>query len=115
MPKYCVSENLDELKDILKNGTIFNDSLKLSNFLVILEIVWNAVNNKKKRCKKCFSSKTLKKLKNHRKILKYIFSKKKSLEERKLKFLKSKKSFKSLVKRLLKEFMLNALEVEKSI
>ena len=59
MSHFCVSENLSEFEEILKNGLIFDESLKLSTFLIILEILWNAAKNKKKKCRKCFSKKNI--------------------------------------------------------
>ena len=112
MSHFCVSENLDEFEEIFKKGLIFDDSLKLSTFLIILEILWNAVKNKKKKCRKCFSKKTFLGIKKNKKVLKTLFSKRKSLDERKLLFIHGSKAFKKFVKRLLKEFMKNALERE---
>ena len=112
MSHFCVSENLSEFEEILKNGLIFDESLKLSTFLIILEILWNAAKNKKKKCRKCFPKKTFVGIKKNKKILKSLFSKKKSLDERKLLFTHSSKSFKKFVKRVLKDFTKNALERE---
>ena len=115
MSQFCITENLDELKDVLKHGNLFDKShFKQQQFLAVLEILWNVAKNKDKRCKKCFSKKTYKDVKRHRRILKYLFSKKKTLDKRKIKFLDSNDQFKSFVKRAVKEFFKNATKERKT-
>ena len=110
MSNYCMTENLDELEDILRSGSVFDSDLKISTLLMILEIIWNAVKNNDKKCRKCFSRRTRKGVKRNRSLLKFLFSKKNSLDERKSRFLSGDKKFKAFVKRLLQEFLKNALD-----
>ena len=67
---------------------------------------------RRKNAENVFQKKTFVGIKKNKKILKSLFSKKKSLDERKLLFTHSSKSFKKFVKRVLKDFTKNALERE---
>ena len=50
MSQFCITENLDELKDVLKHGNLFDKShFKQQQFLAVLEILWNVAKNKDKR------------------------------------------------------------------
>ena len=108
--QFYVTENLSELHEVVKSGLVFDAQLKVSNLLMILEILWNVLKNKDKKCKKCFSGKTLKRIKKHKKFLKFLFNKKKSLDERKAKFINADEKFKGMVARVLNEFLSNCVE-----
>ena len=111
MSGFCLSENVDELKAAVKEKTLFKKKLKDSTLLMVFEILWNITNGKKK-CRECFSEKSVRGLKRYKSVIKKLLKKKKSLEKRKKIFLKSPASFRKLIKRILSEFFLNCTEPE---
>jgi len=109
MSKLFVPENLFELEELLHEKEIFfEESLKTTTFLTILEIIWNIWTERD--CQQCFSKKNLKKLKKEKEIIEYFYNRQKSVSKRKQKFLKCKNSFKKLITKLLKEFFKNCVE-----
>ena len=106
----CIEKNLDALKGQYKDGELFSARLRKSVFLTLLEIFWN-LSLAKKEFMKCFSKKTLKKLKKHKSILRRILDKSTPLKKRWSLFLHAASSFKRLIeKQVLKEFFANCVE-----
>ena len=111
MAPFCTSENVKNLKTAAKKNLIFKKSLETDVFNVILEILWN-LRKKNGKCKDCFGKKTLKGLKKHKKVIKLLLESGKGVENRKKKFLKTKKVFRKWIKNLLNEFFMNCLSDE---
>ena len=110
MARFCVGSNIFILKSCFEDGTIFKPELKKAAFLTLLEILWN-LTIQNEDCKKCFSRKTLKKLKSHKIVIRQILNKEKPLKKRRKKFLNASLSFKKLIeKKILPEFFENCVE-----
>ena len=111
MAKYCVKRNIEALEAQYQNGELFSSQLKKSVFLTILEILFN-ISLGLKDCIKCFSKKTLKKVKGQKAIVRKILDKSVNLKKRRKVFLEAGKGFeKVIVKHMLKEFIENATEL----
>ena len=109
MAQFCVDKNISTLRQTFERGLLFTESLETSAFCTVLEIIWNICRGKHE-CVKCFSKKTIKKLKSKRADVRVLLDKKKSTKKRRKKFLKSKKGFQKLVKEILKQFFEHCTE-----
>lgn len=111
MAKFCVKRNIESLEAQYENGTLFSSKLKKSSFQTILEILLN-IRLGLEDCLKCFSKKTLKKVKGQKTIVRKILDKSVSLKKRRKVFLDAGKTFRKVIeKHVLKEFIDNATEL----
>ena len=106
--KLCIKRYLDELKETLNDGIIFEKKLDKNIFLCVLEILYN-VCRKSGKCRKWLSKSSLKGLKDEKLMLRYLLNKDKKIGKRKKKFLKSNSDFKILVNTILKDFFENCV------
>ena len=86
----------------IEKNKIFTKKIKSNVFLCVLEILYNICGNKKGS--KWVSKETLKKLKNEKKILRYLFNKDKTVNKRKKKFLTTGENFKQTILTVLELF-----------
>ena len=109
MEKYCAkSKNLINLKKLYSKKQLFANILTTKVFNTILEIFKNAVG---RFFTDCFSTKTRKKCKKHKTLLRNILNENLDLNKRKKKFKNSNKQFKCLVtKNIIPEFWKNCVK-----
>ena len=109
MEKYCAnSKNLISLKKLYNKKQLFAKTLKTKVFNTILEIFQNAVG---RSFAHCFSSKTQKKCKQHKVLLRKILDSTLDLTERKKLFQNSEKKFQNLIiKYMIPDFWKNCVE-----
>ena len=111
MAPLCATENVNFLERAVKEKSLFKKTLDDETFKVLLEIIWN-VKKGNGKCDECFSKKTLKGFKTHKKHVGELLKSEKKLKKRKKILLKSKKPFRNWIKKLAKEFIRNCLEGE---
>ena len=109
MGKYCAnSKNLISLKKLYNKNKIFSDTLKTKVFNTILEIFHNAVG---RSLPHCLSTKTKKKCKHHKVLLRKLLDSSLDLDKRKQLFRNSDKKFKNLVvKYIIPDFWKSCVE-----
>ena len=109
MERYCAnSKNLIYLKRLYNKKQLFAKILKTRVFNTILEIFKNALG---RTFTDCFSSKTRKKCKKHKTLLRDILDATLGLTKRKKLFKNSNKQFKCLVtKNIIPDFWKNCVE-----
>ena len=109
MGKYCAnSKNLISLKKLYNKNKIFSDTLKTKVFNTILEIFHNAVG---RSLPHCLSTKTKKKCKQHKVLLRKLLDSSLGLDKRKQLFQNSDKKFKNLVvKYIIPDFWKSCVE-----
>lgn len=104
----CKKKKLKALIKASTNDQLFDKNLKNSVFKCVVEIIKNS---RKKKFYECFSAKTHKKLKKHKKTLKKLSSSGISLKKRKKLFVASEKEVQKLFyDHLMKDFINNCLE-----
>ena len=103
-------KNLKALLEACVTDTLFDDNIKKSVFLCIIEIINNS---KKVKLKSCFSSRTRKKIVKHKKLLNYLKNGKISLKKRKKRFIRCSEKEKKLFNNyLIADFISNCLECD---
>ena len=80
MSGICMSQNIDGLKRALQKGKLFSPSLKTTTLLMVFEILWN-IGKDKSKCKQCFSKKTIRGLKQFKKLIRYFMKKSRRIEK----------------------------------
>ena len=108
-PLCATEENVDFLERAVKEKSLFKKTLNDETLKVLLEIIWN-VKKGNGKCDECFSKKTLKGFKTHKKLVGELLKTKKKLRKKKKILLQSKRPFRHWLKKLAKEFVSNCLE-----
>ena len=103
------SANLSNLIEVAVNDQLFSRNLDTKVFKSFLEILKNASNHK---LKKCFKKKTRKLLKKYKLVINQLLNKKKKIKKRKKMFLKSSKSFRKVVDKVMTDFLQNCVTDE---
>ena len=101
--KYCIEKNLRKLQSTMRRKKLFESNLKDSVFLCVLEILYN-ISNRGKGEKKLMPRQVMRKIKSKKQLLRYCFSKDKTVKKRKKRFLREGSDFQELIEEILSEF-----------
>ena len=107
--KLCSEDNIHKLKLAYQKQSLFSKRTDNEVILLILEVLKNALKNRK--CADCFSKKVKRALKRQKTFVGYLLKKSVSLKKKRKKIQKASMKQKRAIKKLVKEFFSNCTEI----